>query len=64
VLERYGARVERSFGDMLMAFSGFPIAHEDDTLVAVRAALEVRTADQVQGDVSRQGDALVARRSP
>ena len=44
VLERHGARVERSLGDELIAFFGFPVAHEDDALSAVRAALEVRTA--------------------
>ena len=44
VLERHGGRVERLFGDMLMAFFGFPLAHEDDALRAVRAALEARTA--------------------
>jgi class 3 adenylate cyclase len=44
VLERHGARVERLFGDMLMAFFGFPLAHEDDALRAVRAAFEARTA--------------------
>jgi DNA-binding SARP family transcriptional activator len=44
VLERHGARVERLLGDTLVAFFGFPLAHEDDALRAVRAALEVRTA--------------------
>jgi DNA-binding SARP family transcriptional activator len=44
VLERHGARVERLFGDLLMAFFGFPLAHEDDALRAVRAAFEARTA--------------------
>jgi class 3 adenylate cyclase len=44
VLERHSARVERLLGDMLMAFFGFPLAHEDDALRAVRAALETRTA--------------------
>src|SRR5215472_4077565 len=32
VLERHGARVERLLGDILMAFFGFPLAHEDDAL--------------------------------
>jgi DNA-binding SARP family transcriptional activator len=50
VLERHGARVERSFGDMLMAFFGFPHAHEDDALRAVRAAIEVRTAVHALND--------------
>jgi len=44
VLERHGGRVERLLGDMLVAFFGFPLAHEDDALRAVRAALETRTA--------------------
>jgi DNA-binding SARP family transcriptional activator len=50
VLERHGARVERSFGDMLIAFFGFPVAHEDDALRAVRAAIEVRTAVHALND--------------
>jgi DNA-binding SARP family transcriptional activator len=44
VLERHGARVERSLGDELIGFFGFPAAHEDDALRAVRAVLDVRTA--------------------
>lgn len=44
VLGRYGGRVERSPGDRLAAFFGFPVAHEDDTLRAVNAALDLRTA--------------------
>jgi class 3 adenylate cyclase len=44
VLSRYGGRVERSPGDRLVAFFGFPVAHEDDTLRAVNAALDLRTA--------------------
>ena len=44
VLERHGGRVERLFGDTLMAFFGFPVAHEDDPLRAARAALEACTA--------------------
>lgn len=44
VLGRYGGRVERSPGDRLVAFFGFPVAHEDDALRAVNAALHLRTA--------------------
>jgi DNA-binding SARP family transcriptional activator len=44
VLGGYGGRVERSPGDRLVAFFGFPVAHEDDTLRAVNAALDLRTA--------------------
>ena len=43
-LERHGARVERLLGDMLIAFFGFPTAHEDDALRAAHAALDARTA--------------------
>jgi DNA-binding SARP family transcriptional activator len=53
VLERHGARVESSLGDELVAFFGFPVAHEDDALSAVRAALDVRTAvHSLDGDPS------------
>jgi DNA-binding SARP family transcriptional activator len=44
ILQRHGARVERSLGDELIGFFGFPAAHEDDPLRAVRAVLDVRTA--------------------
>jgi DNA-binding SARP family transcriptional activator len=43
VLEHHGARVEASLGDELIAFFGFPVAHEDDALRAVRAVVEVQT---------------------
>lgn len=53
VLERHGARVERSLGDELIAFFGFPGAHEDDALSAVRAMVDVRTAvHSLNGDPS------------
>ncbi|MEX2555956.1 MAG: BTAD domain-containing putative transcriptional regulator [Actinomycetota bacterium] len=44
VLEQHGGRVERSPGDQLVAFFGFPVAHEDDAVRATKAALDVRTA--------------------
>ena len=44
VLKRHGARVERSLGEELIGFFGFPAAHEDDALRAIRAVLDVRTA--------------------
>jgi DNA-binding SARP family transcriptional activator/tetratricopeptide (TPR) repeat protein len=44
VLRRHGARVEHIIGDMLVAFFGFPVAHEDDAVRAVRAAVELRGA--------------------
>lgn len=41
VLHTYGARVEPVVGGLLVAFFGFPAAHEDDAVRAVRAAVEV-----------------------
>jgi len=42
VLERHGATVEKFIGDAVMAVFGWPAAHEDDALRAVRAAAELR----------------------
>ena len=42
VLRTYGARLEPVVGGLMVAFFGFPVAHEDDALRAVRAAVEVR----------------------
>lgn len=44
VFERHGARVEPIIGDRLVAFFGFPRAHEDDGVRALHAAVEARTA--------------------
>src|SRR5262249_6103973 len=43
VLARHGGTVERFVGDAFAAVFGVPIAHEDDTLRAARAAVELRT---------------------
>ncbi len=40
-IRRYGGEVARYFGDGVMAFFGWPRAHEDDASRAVRAALEI-----------------------
>ena len=50
VIERYGGRVERELGDTLLAFFGFPVAHEDDTLRAVRAVAAARAAISALND--------------
>ena len=42
VFARHGASIERLFGDALVAVFGVPLAHEDDALRAVRAAVELR----------------------
>jgi DNA-binding SARP family transcriptional activator len=44
VIERLGGRVERELGDTLIAFFGFPVAHEDDALRAVRAVADAEAA--------------------
>ena len=44
VLRRHGARVEEGVGELLVSFFGFPLAHEDDAVRAVRAAVEIRAA--------------------
>lgn len=42
VLHSHGARVQRSLGNELIGFFGFPVSHEDDALRAVRAVVDVR----------------------
>ena len=43
VCKKYGGAVHDSIGDGVVAVSGPPIAHEDDALRAVLAAVELRT---------------------
>ena len=42
-VERHGGRVEKFIGDAVVAIFGVPVAHEDDALRAVRAAVEMHT---------------------
>jgi DNA-binding SARP family transcriptional activator/class 3 adenylate cyclase len=44
VLRRHGGTVEELVGDVMVGLFGVPVAHEDDALRAVRAAVELREA--------------------
>src|SRR6185312_10396940 len=46
-IERHGGTVEKFIGDAVMAVFGIPVVHEDDALRAVRAALELRDAVEI-----------------
>jgi class 3 adenylate cyclase len=42
IVKRFGGSVDKVIGDALMAVFGAPVAHEDDSERAVRAALEIQ----------------------
>jgi class 3 adenylate cyclase len=46
LIYKYEGTIPRLLGDTLMAFYGAPVAHEDDPMRAVYAALDIRTAVQ------------------
>src|SRR4051794_33559033 len=63
-LERRGGTVEKFIGDAVMALFGAPVAHDDDPLRAVGAALAIRDWARDEGDVQvriavNTGEALV-----
>lgn len=43
-IHRHGGTVEKYIGDAVMAVFGIPVAHEDDPVRAVRAALDMQAA--------------------
>ena len=51
-IERHGGTVEKFIGDAVVGAFGIPTSHEDDTLRAVRAALEMRrAADELDREI-------------
>src|SRR5579884_1443897 len=50
-LEQRGGTVEKFIGDAVMALFGAPVAHEDDPLRAVGAALAIRDWARDEADV-------------
>jgi class 3 adenylate cyclase/tetratricopeptide (TPR) repeat protein len=44
IVESHGGAVEKFIGDAVVAVFGVPVAHEDDALRALRAAIEMRDA--------------------
>lgn len=59
VVERFEGHVAQYLGDGLLAYFGWPRAHEDDAERAVRAGLEIVAA--VRKLDSRQGEPLASR---
>jgi class 3 adenylate cyclase len=55
IVESHGGTVEKFIGDAVMAVFGVPRVHEDDTLRAVRAAVEMRDALPELGVQARIG---------
>jgi class 3 adenylate cyclase/tetratricopeptide (TPR) repeat protein len=55
VVESHGGAVEKFIGDAVVAVFGVPVAHEDDALRALRAAVEMREAVPGLGIEARIG---------
>ena len=46
VIERYAGYIAQYLGDGLLVYFGYPVAHEDEAIRAVRAGLEILVAMQ------------------
>src|SRR5581483_9475727 len=57
----YGGTIDKFMGDAVMALFGAPIAHEDDPIRAVHAALAMHQAMASLGETDREGKALELR---
>ena len=55
-IHRHGGTVEKYIGDAVMAVFGSPVAHEDDPVRAVRAALDMQAALRQFNEARRNSD--------
>jgi class 3 adenylate cyclase/tetratricopeptide (TPR) repeat protein len=56
-IHRHGGTVEKYIGDAVMAVFGLPVAHEDDPVRAIRAALDMQAALRYFNEERREFDA-------
>jgi len=61
-IERYGGYISRYMGDGVLAFFGYPQAHEDDAEGAVYAALGVEAMVELNAGVGKDNDVELAVR--
>lgn len=63
VIEQYGGFIARYVGDGILAYFGYPLAHEDDAERSIRAALAIAGAmAKLQEDLGAAADVPLATR--